>query len=118
MVFKLTDYLDKRKGMYGTSTPVIKEANQLLNQYKKAVAPAANTVVDAALYVIINVVHATKYEFKYESDGGFVDYGVIPIADNAGAGPVRIDIQPIAWKGCACATGDVTFIYNQSSASN
>ena len=37
MVFKLTDYLDKRKGMYGTSTPVIKEANQLLNQYKKAV---------------------------------------------------------------------------------
>ena len=37
MVFKLTDYLDKRKGMYGTSTPVIKEANQLLNQYKKAI---------------------------------------------------------------------------------
>ena len=37
MVFKLTDYLDKRKGMYGGSPPVIKEANQLLNQYKKVV---------------------------------------------------------------------------------
>ena len=87
-------------------------------QYKKAVAPAANTVVDAPLYVIINVGHATKYEFKYESDGGFVDYGVIPIASNAGAGPVRIDIQPIAWKGGGGSTGDVTFVYNQSSASN
>ena len=37
MVFKLTDYLDKRKGTNKVSLPVIKEANQLLNQYKKAV---------------------------------------------------------------------------------
>ena len=37
MVFKLTDYLDKRKGMNIQSVPVIKEANQILNQYKKAV---------------------------------------------------------------------------------
>ena len=37
MVFKLTDYLDKRKGTSLQSVPVIKEANQVLNQYKKSV---------------------------------------------------------------------------------
>ena len=42
----------------------------------------------------------------------------IPISSNSGAGPIRLDIQPIAWKGGAGATGDVTFIYKRSSSGN
>tara|TARA_Y100000361_G_scaffold22554_1_gene17747 strand:+ start:1439 stop:1771 length:333 start_codon:yes stop_codon:yes gene_type:complete len=102
--------------MYGADSSDSKKMKPkgVAYQYKKAVAPAANTVVDAPLYVIINSGHATKYEFKYESDGGFVDYGVV----DATTSSTRIDIQPIAWKGGAGDTGDVTFVYNQSSASN
>ncbi len=104
--------------MYGADgTTKMKPAGTVF-QYQEASAPAADTVVERPLYVIINIGHATKYEFKYETDGGFVDYGIIPIASNAGAGPVRIDIQPIAWKGGAGATGDVTFIYKRSSSGN
>lgn len=73
----------------------------------KAIAPPADLVVDRASYVIINVEHATKYEFKYESGGSFVDYGIV-----AADGPVRIDINPISWKGGAGTTGHVSFIYN------
>ena len=72
-----------------------------------ATAPAAEAEVARASYVIINVEHATKYEFKYESGGSFVDYGIV-----AADGPVRIDINPIAWKGGAGTTGHVSFVYN------
>ena len=83
-------------------------------EYMEAVAPADDTVVERASYVIINVGHATKYEFLYESDGGYIDYGII----TAVTGPVRVDIQPIAWKGGAGATGNITFVYKRSSAGN
>ena len=73
----------------------------------KAIAPAAEAEVAVASYVIVNVEHATKYEFLYESDGSYVDYGII-----AADGPIRIDINPIAWKGGAGTTGHVTFVYN------
>jgi hypothetical protein len=79
--------------------------------YNRAVTPAANTEVARASYVVINVGHATKYEFKYTASGDWYDYGVVPIASNAGAGPVKLDIQPIAWKGGGASTGDVTFVY-------
>tara|TARA_Y100001963_G_C6747906_1_gene432552 strand:- start:1236 stop:1553 length:318 start_codon:yes stop_codon:yes gene_type:complete len=72
-----------------------------------AIAPAAEAEVARASYVIINVEHATKYEFKYTSGGSYVDYGIV-----AADGPVRIDINPIAWKGGAGTTGHVSFIYN------
>ena len=69
-------------------------------------APAANTEVKRATYVIINVEHATKYEFKYESGGSYVDYGIV-----AADGPLKVDIQPVAWKGGAGTTGHVSFVY-------
>ena len=72
-----------------------------------AIAPAAEAVVARASYVIINVEHATKYEFLYESGGSYVDYGIV-----AADAPLRIDINPIAWKGGAGTTGHVSFIYN------
>ena len=83
-------------------------------QYQEAVAPAANTVVERPLYVIINKDDGTNaYSFKYETDGGFIDYGKVD-----GNGPIKVDIQPIAWNKSSAATGDVTFIYKRSSSGN
>ena len=79
--------------------------------FNKATAPVKEIEVERASYVIINAGHATKYEFLYESGGSYVDYGIVPIASNAGVGGFRVDIQPIAWKGGAGTTGHVTFVY-------
>ena len=72
----------------------------------RAIAPAAEAEVRRASYVIINVEHATKYEFLYESGGTYVDYGIM-----AADGPLRVNINPIAWKGGAGTTGHVSFVY-------
>ena len=82
-----------------------------VSAHGKATAPAAEAEVERASYVIINAGHATKYEFLYESGGTYVDYGLVPIASNAGVGGFRININPIAWKGGAGTTGHVTFVY-------
>ena len=72
----------------------------------RAIAPAAEAEVKRASYVIINVEHGTKYEFLYESGGDYSDYGIV-----AADGPLRININPIAWKGGAGTTGHVSFVY-------
>ena len=77
-----------------------------------ATSPADDTEVERASYVVINVGHATKYEFKYTPSGVWYDYGIIPVASTGV--PVKIDIQPIAWKGGAGATGDVTFVLRKT----
>ena len=77
-----------------------------VSAYGKATAPAAAAEVARASYVIINVEHATKYEFLYESGGTYVDYGIM-----AADGPLRLNINPIAWKGGAGTTGHVSFVY-------
>ena len=77
-----------------------------VSAYGKATAPAAEAEVARASYVIINVEHATKYEFLYESGGTYVDYGIM-----AADGPLRLNINPIAWKGGAGTTGHVSFVY-------
>ena len=77
-----------------------------VSAYGKAIAPAAEAEVARASYVIINVEHATKYEFLYESGGTYVDYGIM-----AADGPLRLNINPIAWKGGAGTTGHVSFVY-------
>ena len=77
-----------------------------VSAYGKATAPAAEAEVARASYVIINVEHCTKYEFLYESGGTYVDYGIV-----AADGPLRININPIAWKGGAGTTGHVSFVY-------
>ena len=82
-----------------------------VSAYGKAIAPAAEAEVKRASYVIINVEHGTKYEFLYESGGTYEDYGIVPIAANAGVGGFRININPIAWKGGAGTTGHVSFVY-------
>ena len=82
-----------------------------LEAFSRAIAPAAEAVVERASHVIINQGHDTKYEFKYESGGSWVDYGIVPASSNAGAGPSRVESNPVAWKGGAGVAGDVTFVY-------
>ena len=77
-----------------------------VNAFSTALAPAAEEVVPRASHVIINVEHATKYEFLYETGGSYVDYGIV-LAD----APLKLDINPIAWKGGAGTTGHVSFVY-------
>ena len=77
-----------------------------VSAYGKAIAPAAEAEVARASYVIVNVEHGTKYEFLYESGGTYVDYGIV-----AADGPLRLNINPIAWKGGAGTTGHVSFVY-------
>ena len=88
-------------------------ANTKVFEYTEAVAPAKETTVERPAYITINNEHGTAYEFMYELDGGFVSAGKFQ-AD----GPIRLDIQPIQWKGGDGATGDVTFYYIRSSAGN
>ena len=73
--------------------------------FTTTIAPAAEALAERPSYVIINVESATKYEFSYTT-GSFTDYGIV-----AADGPIRIDIQPLSWKGGAGTTGHVTFVY-------
>ena len=60
--------------------------------------------------MIINKTDASNaYSFKYESDGGYITFGLVGSA-------VKVDIQPIAWNKGSAATGDVTFVYRRTSA--
>ena len=85
--------------------------------YGKAETPAMKTFADRPNYVIVN--KEGIYGFSYEntgSVGGVHDnpsrYVTGSVLDDA-AGPVRLDINPIAWRRVdgQGSTGDITFVY-------
>ncbi len=59
-------------------------------------------------YVLINKVG--NYSFAYES-GSLANYSSGSQVTDAAAGPIKLDIQPIAWVSKGGAAGDVTFVY-------
>ena len=59
-------------------------------------------------YVLINKVG--NYSFAYES-GSLATYTSGSQVTNAAGGPIKLDIQPIAWVSKDGAAGDVTFVY-------
>ena len=63
-------------------------------------------------YILINKIGT--YAFAYES-GSASTYATGSIVSNAAGGPIRVDINPIAWTDHGAtpvgAAGDVTFIY-------
>ena len=59
-------------------------------------------------YILINKVG--NYSFAYES-GSLATYTSGSQVTNAAGGPIKLDIQPIAWVSKDGAAGDVTFVY-------
>ena len=77
--------------------------------YSKVVVPAAEAITARPNYVTVNM--NGIYAFAYES-GSYGTYETGSVVDD-GAGPIRLDIQPVAWRqtDAAGTVGDVTFVY-------
>tara|TARA_X000001382_G_C3099463_1_gene156197 strand:+ start:38 stop:355 length:318 start_codon:yes stop_codon:yes gene_type:complete len=77
-------------------------------RFSNAIVPAAKTIQKRPSYVIIN--NAGNFSFAYESGSYPTGYITGSVLDGNG-GPIRLDINPIAWGGEDVSTGDVTFVY-------
>ena len=77
--------------------------------YGKATTPDKETIQDRPNHVLINM--NGTYAFAYVS-GSASTYTTGSVVDDA-AGPIRLDINPVAWRQTngAGAIGDVTFVY-------
>ena len=88
-----------------------------VESYGRAETPAMKTFADRPNYVIVN--KEGVYGFSYENTGSvggvhdnLASYVTGSVLDDA-AGPVRLDINPVAWRqtDAAGTAGDVTFVY-------
>ena len=88
-----------------------------VNAHGTVATPAEKTFTKRPNYVLINMngTYAFSYANTGSLGGGHTDvssYITGSVVDD-GAGPIRIDIQPNAWKQCNATgtVGDVTFVY-------
>ena len=79
-----------------------------VDAYSRATTPAPAIITDRPNYVLVNV--AGDYSFAYVS-GSLATYVSGSNIQSANAGPVRLDINPIAWTSTGGEAGDVTFVY-------
>ena len=95
-----------------------KSVNFKSSNIKKAILPSINVIQERASHILINV--NGTYAFNYEStaslgstDANLLSYATGSILANAAGGPVRLDINPVAWRqtDAAGTLGDVTFVY-------
>ena len=63
---------------------------------------------DRPNYILINTIGS--YSFAYAS-GSLSTYVSGSKIEDAAGGPVRLDINPVAWASSGGAAGDVTFVY-------
>ena len=95
----------------------------------KATTPAEETFTSRPNYVLVNRpgIYGFSYEFSGSHGNTHADVGkyttgsVVPGGGDTGSlnpgfsGPIRLDIQPIAWRQTSAAytaaVGDVTFVY-------
>ena len=59
-------------------------------------------------YILINTIG--DYSFAYESSS-LANYVSGSKIENAAGGPIRLDINPVAWTSENGKAGDVTFVY-------
>ena len=88
-------------------------------RFSHATCPLDEQVEKRPTYVTINKVGT--YAFLYETTASFGgltttvsdSYITGSVVQNAGAGGIKLDISPLAWRRCdaAEAIGDVTFVY-------
>ena len=75
----------------------------------KAITPAPYPALhDRPNYILINKIG--NYSFAYQS-GSLSTYVSGSQITNAAGGPVRLDINPVAWVSRGGAAGDITFVY-------
>ena len=77
--------------------------------YGKVTQPGPQVLSDRPNYVLLN--SAGNYSFLYEQSGSLATYVSGSLIQSANAGPIRLDINPIAWLSSDGAVGDVTFVY-------
>ena len=78
--------------------------------YGRSVNPTAEVITDRPNYILVNV--NGTYAFAYQS-GSVGTYETGSVLNNAAGGPVRLDINPVAWRqtDAAGSVGDITFVY-------
>ena len=77
-----------------------------VSAHGRSINPAATVITDRPNYILINRVG--DYLFAYQS-GSLASY--VSGSSVVAGGPVRLDINPIAWNSATAVTGDVTFVY-------
>ena len=91
---------------------------RLKDAYGHATTPAEETFTKRPSHVLVNV--NGTYAFSYNQTGSIggthADVGAYTtgsVLGNAAGGPVKLDIQPNAWRqtDAAGSVGDITFIY-------
>ena len=76
--------------------------------YGKAANQAPAIITDRPNYILVNTIG--NYSFAYVSSS-LANYMSGSKIENAAGGPVRLDINPIAWTSVGGKAGDVTFVY-------
>ena len=81
-----------------------------VSAHGRSVNPGAEVITDRPNYILVNV--NGTYAFAYES-GSVGTYETGSLLGNAAGGPIRLDINPVAWRqtDAAGSVGDVTFVY-------
>jgi hypothetical protein len=86
--------------------------------FGRATTPASKVVQVRPNYVVVNGQSATAYQFLYETTASLGGIDADGVAWESGLdlqaisnSPIKLDIQPLAWKGGGDATGEVTFVY-------
>jgi len=83
----------------------------------QAKTPSADVIQQRPNYILVNM--NGTYSFSYETTASIgatstaaSEYSTGSVVDDA-AGPVRLDINPVAWHQCDAAgsVGDITFVY-------
>ena len=71
--------------------------------------PGPEVIVDRPSHVVVNM--NGTYAFAYES-GSVSTYVTGSVVDDA-AGPIMLEIQPVAWRqtNATGTVGDITFVY-------
>ena len=80
-----------------------------IDAYGKVTQPGPQVLSDRPNYVLVN--SAGNYSFLYEQSGSLATYVSGSLIQSANAGPVRLDVNPIAWTSSGGVAGDVTFVY-------
>ena len=79
-----------------------------VSAHGQSMNPAPTAITDRPNHILINKIG--NYSFAYQS-GSLSTYVSGSSVTNAAGGPIRLDINPVAWTSVGGVTGDITFVY-------